>query len=62
MLKWLCNVAKKRVAKGRLVIVENGQTSRAYNLSCFQELEGLPDGLQPDEEFEYDIPVSSGAT
>ena len=55
MLKWLCSIAKKRIARGRLVLMENGQTSRAWNLKCFEELEGLLDGLQPEASFEYGI-------
>ena len=55
MLKWLCSIAKKRIARGRLVLMENGQTSRAWNLKCFEELEGLLDGLQSDASFEYGI-------
>ena len=55
MLKWLCSIAKKRIARGRLVLMENGQTSRAWNLKCFEELEGLLDGLQSNASFEYGI-------
>jgi len=51
----LCSIAKKRIARGRLVLMENGQTSRAWNLKCFEELEGLLDGLQSDASFEYGI-------
>ena len=52
MLEWICETAKQRIVRGRVVLLENGSTSRAFNLDCFESLVGLPDGLTTDE-FEY---------
>ena len=52
MLKWIAKIARRRVEKGRLVLLENGQTSRAYKLEPLADLEGMPDGLM-DTQFDY---------
>ena len=52
MLAWVTRVSKRRIEKGRIVLLENGQTSRALQLEELASLEGTPDGLV-DTEFEW---------
>ena len=52
MLEWMCVQAKQRIAKGRIVLIENGQTSHALRLRPLADMDGTPDGLM-DSEFEY---------
>ena len=53
MLKWVADVAAGRVQKGRIALLENGLTSSALDLSYFQRLEGLEDGIVPGATFEF---------
>ena len=54
ILKWVADVARKRIKEGRIVLVENGQSSRAMTLPDLERLDGFPDEIY-DEEFEYVI-------
>ena len=53
MLKWVAERVKDRVDKGRIALLENGLTSQALDLSYFQNLEGLEDGIVPGASFEF---------
>ena len=52
MLSWVGRISKRRIEMGRVVLLENGQTSRALKLEELASLEGTPDGLV-DTEFEW---------
>ena len=45
MLKWMVNLAKGRIGKGRIVLLDNGWTSEALNLPEIRSLEECTDGL-----------------
>ena len=54
MLKWMAQKARERTRRGRVALLENPSTSRAYALDFLEELEGTEDGLM-DAFFEYVI-------
>ena len=45
MLRWVARKARERVQRGRIALLENPHTSRAYQLEFFEALEGVEDGL-----------------
>ena len=53
MLKWLCRKTKERVRLGRIVLLENQATSRAYKFDFYEDLERVDDGLIADAIFEF---------
>ena len=53
MLLWIAEKVRDRVRRGRLALVENPEKSRALQLECFTELEGLEDGLIEDAYFRF---------
>ena len=55
MLKWMVRTAKERVRRGRIALLENPATSRAYSLDFLEDLEGTEDGTLEDVIFEYII-------
>ena len=50
--EWMADLARKRIERGRVVLVENGWTSDALELDCIASLEGCRDGLTGDP-FEF---------
>ena len=53
MLRWIASRAKARVKRGRIALLENPATSRAYRLDFLEDLDGLDDGEIADAIFEY---------
>ena len=53
MLKWMCQVMKDRIDKGRVVLLENGASSDALELDSILDLEGHEDGIMDDAFFEF---------
>ena len=52
MLRWVVSTAKKRMEKGRIVILENGWRSFALSLDCMNRFIDFPDGLVPEASFQ----------
>ena len=44
---------RDRVQKGRVALLENPNSSRAYLLRCFEDIEFLEDGIMSGSFFEY---------
>ena len=49
----MARTARDRVRKGRIALLENPHTSRAYHLDFLEDLDGVEDGLVYDTFFEY---------
>ena len=53
MLEWMAKVTKQRVKKGRIALLENPETSRAFRIEFLEDLDGIEDGMVADALFEF---------
>ena len=55
MIEWIAKKVKDRITRGRIAVLENPATSRAYKLESLADLDGIEDGLLDDTYFDYVI-------
>ena len=53
MLQWMAPKARERIRRGRIALLENPATSRAYRLDFLDDSDGIEDGLLADALFEF---------
>ena len=52
-LQWMAQKARERIRRGRVALLENPATPRAYHLHFLEDLDGVEDGLLADALFEF---------
>ena len=53
MRQWMAQKARGLICRGRIALLENLATSRAYRLDFLEDLDGIEDGLLADALFEF---------